>query len=232
MIGCTITGADDAVDPGELAALSDEFPFVEWGILVSPKRAGTPRYPSAEWTGRFAKLAVHGMFQAAQHICGAALRTTVDGGESHLRSYAHRFQLNGYQSPMPYPLQLLIEEWWDRDFVLQARSAEAVAACVRDAREANGGLLRERLHVLIDCSGGRGVTLAQPDVEAFAAIDTSGVIVGLAGGIGPDNIVMAIETANRLGCSWIDMESGVRTDDHFDLAKVRAVLEAVKGVCG
>lgn len=36
----TITGADDAVEPAELQALSHEFPFVEWGILHSYKRFG------------------------------------------------------------------------------------------------------------------------------------------------------------------------------------------------
>ena len=42
----TITGADDRVDPWELARLSEEFPHVEWGVLISTGRAGTPRYPS------------------------------------------------------------------------------------------------------------------------------------------------------------------------------------------
>ena len=52
----TITGADDAVDPGALVALSAEFPFVEWGILFSKSREGEARYPSAEWAARIGRL--------------------------------------------------------------------------------------------------------------------------------------------------------------------------------
>ena len=31
----TITGADDSVEPRALAELSEAFPFVEWGLLMS-----------------------------------------------------------------------------------------------------------------------------------------------------------------------------------------------------
>lgn len=44
----TITGADDDVDPSALEDLSDEFPFVEWGILRSAKREG-PDYMRMKW---------------------------------------------------------------------------------------------------------------------------------------------------------------------------------------
>ena len=50
----TITGADDSVDPLQLRALSLEFPFVEWGILVSHSNTictsyPKPRFPSPKW---------------------------------------------------------------------------------------------------------------------------------------------------------------------------------------
>ena len=51
-IRCTITGADDLVDPDDLVVLSREYPFVEWAILISASRAGTPRYPSSAWLER------------------------------------------------------------------------------------------------------------------------------------------------------------------------------------
>jgi phosphoribosylanthranilate isomerase len=54
--------------------------------------------------------------------------------------------------------------------------------------------------------------------------------MGFAGGLGPDNIAeLARYVTESMGDSdgptWLDMESGVRTDDRLDLAKVRAVLE-------
>jgi hypothetical protein len=45
----TITGADDIVDHDDMLKLCEEFPFLEWGILVSFDRAGTARYPSVPW---------------------------------------------------------------------------------------------------------------------------------------------------------------------------------------
>lgn len=45
----TITGADDSTDISQLVELSQEFPFVEWGILVSRRSEGGPRFPSREW---------------------------------------------------------------------------------------------------------------------------------------------------------------------------------------
>jgi phosphoribosylanthranilate isomerase len=54
-------------------------------------------------------------------------------------------------------------------------------------------------------------------------------LVGYAGGIGPDNVADVLEQIGATGPYWIDMESGVRTDDRFDLGKCRRVCEAVYG---
>lgn len=53
--GVTITGADDHTYIEELMNLSAKFPFVEWGILMSPKRVGTNRFPSGHWMKLFAR---------------------------------------------------------------------------------------------------------------------------------------------------------------------------------
>ena len=46
----TFTGADDEVDPVELSKLSEQHPFIEWGILF-PSTGGN-RFPSKEWIRR------------------------------------------------------------------------------------------------------------------------------------------------------------------------------------
>ena len=51
--------------------------------------------------------------------------------------------------------------------------------------------------------------------------------VGYAGGFNPENVADKLHyllTNDEVGDFWIDMESGVRTDDWFDLDKVRRVL--------
>lgn len=92
------------------------------------------------------------------------------------------------------------------------------------------GESRRRPGYLIDASGGTGrwdQTRWQPPHEALRR-------VGYAGGIGPDNVVAALSTvwsvvnahdcAAQNGKVWIDMETGVRTDNRFDLNKVESVL--------
>ena len=55
------------------------------------------------------------------------------------------------------------------------------------------------------------------------------VYVGFAGGIGPANTQDVLNQVRALMRPyWIDMETGVRTDNAFDVAKVEAVLRAAE----
>jgi hypothetical protein len=45
----TVTGADDSVHPHQLVTLAEEFPFVEFGILLSRNSMGRTRFPSRAW---------------------------------------------------------------------------------------------------------------------------------------------------------------------------------------
>lgn len=74
--------------------------------------------------------------------------------------------------------------------------------------------------VLLDASGGRGI---DTPIEVLKG----NYKVGYAGGMNPDNVgeKLSYLMENVDGDFWIDMESGVRTDDWFDLDKVRKVLE-------
>ena len=80
-----------------------------------------------------------------------------------------------------------------------------------------------RLQFLYDRSGGRGV----PPKRLPKWHESNG-FVGYAGGIGPGNVIDVLKgiTAEDF---WIDMESGVRTDDWFDLDKVEDVCRQVYG---
>ena len=55
------------------------------------------------------------------------------------------------------------------------------------------------------------------------------VYVGFAGGIGPANTQDVLNQVRALMRPyWIDMETSVRTDNAFDVAKVEAVLRAAE----
>lgn len=56
----------------------------------------------------------------------------------------------------------------------------------------------------------------------------AGSFYRLRGRLNPDNVaghLLAIEKVAHGYTTWIDMETGVRTQDAFDLDKVRRVLE-------
>jgi phosphoribosylanthranilate isomerase len=236
----TITGADDGVDPKDLIALSREFNFVEWAILFSVKKFGEPRYPSLPWVAAFAEAVEATWTQnpalekqtgkflrliwPAAHFCGQMARDTQAGKPQWLRmvhglKVFKRIQLNGFDVNAGFPALDASLKWeGGTDFILQIRSEEDLPK----AKE-----VQQRLNppgVLFDASGGRGIS---PDKwPSNLGIHR----MGWAGGINPDNVRSIAKELNAVSYRvpfWIDMETGVRTDDKFDLAKVRDVLTKV-----
>lgn len=224
----TITGADDDVDPSALEDLSREFPFVEWGILRSSKREGTPRYPSRKWVrGLGDKLS-----RLSIHLCGEESRQAqlglVDTWYDTYPTIFTRIQINGYKlADGPIGLKRASTKLvYGETFILPFNDEALALPVACDAAVLPGG------EVLFDPSGGRGV---EPFRWATAPAPVRGVVdvrMGYAGGIGPDNVVDVLRDIGPVRPTWIDMESGVRTGDKFDLAKVRRVLEQVAMVRG
>jgi hypothetical protein len=213
----TITGADDEVSHSELRRISKEFPFVEWGILFSAARTGTPRYPSDEWVASMPVMPL------AAHLCGSYARDVLDGSGFCLPSHLYqRVQVNGWR---PSPLFVELARLWRRlEFILQAKNEPSLKAAADEVRAI--GRNYYAASVLLDPSGGRGI-----DAQAEWVAPPPGISVGYAGGINPDNVVDVIERLNAIPLEqsyWIDMESGVRIDDQFDLTQVVRVLELAR----
>jgi len=219
----TFTGIDDATDLIAARALAAEFP-VEYGVLFSPERQGnSPRYPSWPTLCKILLYAVPGSRYAA-HLCGGYSRLLLASGsttlDTILREHFARVQINTHYVGLNVAV---IAEW------AESVKAQPILQC-RDAFPPE-----EDVSWLFDASGGRGVV---PDAWPAAArpgpVAASPEVprlVGYAGGLSPTNIATALPLiAAAAGDSpyWIDMESGVRdADDRFDLAKCRAVCEAV-----
>jgi hypothetical protein len=213
----TITGADDAVDPAALYALSREFGFVEWGILRSNSREGTARFPSSGWRQRFAVPLVGWRPQTALHLCGEAAREAIAGNDEWPDLWHYdRVQLNGF-SRFRLPFVRCARSWKRIEVILQTSDLASELHAIELEK------LDPNIVHLLDASGGRGqvaVWAERPELR-----------LGYAGGIGPDNVVQQIEHLLSYRTEqefWIDMESGIRTSDRFDLAKVRRVLELAK----
>lgn len=212
----TITGADDDVDPVDLHCLSAEFPFVEWAILRSA-RAGRSRYPSAEWLGALAaSLEGRPPIRLAAHLCGVFARDALVGSTTFVDAVLfQRHQINGFALPAAAFFEMASQT--QTEFILQVRSESDLFPVVAGVTACS--VLGGRFSLLFDPSGGRGVEAVRWPTPLV------GVSMGYAGGIKPTTVEAVLRDIGPVdGDFWIDMESGVRVDDRFDLALVREVL--------
>lgn len=219
--GVTITGADDGVDPNDLAALSAEFPFVEWGILGSIKRAGEPRYPSQEWIGKLITADWPDSRRLAVHLCGRSAERFMrcDASLALTMPEFGRVQINGWARFDVADVSVKFLSARPGRLILQCQSAEDLQEIAANAAELGNA------DVLFDPSGGTGkLAYNYPPAPV-------GCHLGFAGGIGPDNVLDVIESIGKRDPYWIDMESGVRDQhDAFSLGRVRLVLDHVAGL--
>lgn len=242
----TITGADDSVSPGSLLEISKQFPFVEWGILVSQSKSNTdcPRFPSAQWISELQALDAAGVSMALSlHVCGKWTRDLLQGEMSIppelLRCFG-RIQLNFHADKTPCK---------PKEFADAAKGLARPIIFQIDGELGNAHLDSFFEHEgdgypLYDISGGAGVLPKEWPAPRYLRVDPGehgeGVesysYHGYAGGLGPDNLerqlpLIALAAAGtehtHEGPIWIDMETRVRSvdDRHFDLCKVVRCLE-------
>ena len=219
----TITGADDHVNPEDLAFLSEKYPFVEWGILLSETRKGTNRFPSSFWMERLKKY--KDQLRLSGHLCGRWLGDMMKTGTNSFKqenpdlwALFKRIQLNFLGNTTEYTQDFLDSLSWSprKQFIFQVNSFdnELLIKCK------NSGL---NVVPLFDLSHGGGIT---PSDWPSA---TNQDYYGFAGGLGPSNLKEEIErilSQNKDINFWVDMETNVRDNDNkFDLLKVEKCLD-------
>ncbi len=227
----TFTGIDAQTDIGRLADIQKRYPFVEFGVLVSRSRQGKEnRYPQLSLLERFEGLGLN----LSCHVCGSLAheiilenqtRRFARYSDASLRDYLGRFmslfkriQLNVAEAK-DLPEETLI--WIPtgiEELIIQHNPTEL------QFRNINYIGNFELAH-LMDASGGRGK-------ETNFIPHLWDARTGYAGGLNPENIIKQIQPLLKVKPSveyrndfWIDMESGVRTNDWFDLNKVESVLK-------
>lgn len=251
---CTLTGVDRQTDLDAIANLSVRFPWVEWGFLYSPNRAGNdPRYPDPGWIEQAvgALGARSAQIRVALHVCGdgVAELATASGAAARLaHTFAHalgvcaRLQLNFNAAQKP-----------EVATVAPGTIARCLAGggigTITQFNGQNASLCRDLLAlpghaVLVDGSGGRGETPcawpAAEEVDPYLADSgraPMGLRIGYAGGLGPKTLsrqLPAVATAAGGHPFWIDMESSLRdSKDRFSLVTAEAVLARVAAFrCG
>ncbi len=225
----TITGADNSVRPEQLIELSDEYPFVEWGILFSNNRQGQSRFPDQTWINQLTDLCDRAATgpKICSHLCGKHLvKEFCNTGDFVFQrerpdfwSHVHRVQLNFHSQKHGLCNKAIsFINSNERKFIVQYDGVNDTAL---------GGIIQgNNIDPLFDISGGNGLL---PDKWPSPVKD----YCGYAGGLSPENVVSQVEKiatvagANRI---WIDMETGVRSEDcrYFDIARVCRVLNAVR----
>ena len=213
-VGLTFTGVDEWTDTARLKALAEAHPGVEFAVLAGTRTGSEPRFPAVPVIERLKASGV----RCAIHLCGRLARGALKGGAAAeeaagLAAGVGRVQINSGSLQATSAAEFAVRT--ELPVIMQVRSAADIAATT-DAG----------ISGLWDRSGGRGVDdrLIWPNAPLEAHI-------GYAGGIRPGNAAAAAAAAHRLaaGPTWIDMESGVRTGDRFDLDKVEMVISAVYG---
>lgn len=224
----TFTGIDAKTDIQDLIDIQREFPIAEFGVLTSyhwyenGNRYLNPAFLSNLYAG-------NGELNLALHICGSAAHDASVGDwykiNEHLcctLSLFKRIQLN-VANRTNNPKYLWAPHYSRQELIVQQRNAEDVALYAATRSELEYVC---PVSVLLDASGGQGID------TPLKILKTHGK-VGYAGGINPDNVADKLSFLmenSQVGDFWIDMESGVRTDDWFDTDKVRRVLRICKEV--
>jgi len=223
----TVTGADDSVDPKDLVEISEDFPFVEWGVLLSPTRYGTPRFPSKSWMEDLLQEVINAKIERdfrtklSGHLCGKFVRKICDGYPSFMYentdiiSLFKRMQLNFHGHPfvnnmsVSYLNELLHFFPYQWIFQIDGVNDNLLKWAVEDGVDAVG---------LYDRSHGAGVLPSVwPEKENYYC--------GYAGGLSVDNLSDELEKIYE-SCRgepiWIDAETHLRSEDDsvFDLDKV------------
>lgn len=227
----TMTGADDSVSPRQLATISEEFPFVEWGILLSRSSTGRPRFPSLDWLRELHRImAPRPAMQLSFHVCGRWVRNICEGNWTPLFCNAPgltqmirraRIQLNFHAYThllgpkfIPEALQRQKERGFQIIFQCDGVNDHLVSNAIDDGLDAVP---------LYDKSGGAGIS---PGEWPRAM---TGIYSGYAGGLGPDNLeteLAEISKGAQGSRIWVDMETKIRSQNNrqFDLDAVRKCL--------
>ncbi|WP_051327181.1 hypothetical protein [Desulfatibacillum aliphaticivorans] len=226
LLGVTFTGVDSTIDLSELKKIQDNFPWVEWGILLSDFYMGTQlRFPGEGWLAGLRSFATQNELNLSGHYCGRWARDVIKGLKSPFTKEGFnpdifkRIQLNTKIDKLPVldivGLANTIKSM-DQEFIFQCNGGLNDAVVLL--------LNRSGINVsgLFDRSGGHGLV---PDnwPEPYKNIK-----MGYAGGLNPINLSLELEKISEIvgeGTIWIDMETGIRTDDKFDLKKVSLCLE-------
>lgn len=221
----TVTGADDSIEPEHLIGLTQRYPFVEWGILLSRSQEGGPRFPTTAWIERLMLAAMRGpTMKLSGHLCGQWVRALCRGSNRFITERPtiagmfQRVQLNFHGDDHDVDedaMAVALKDWGRGEYIVQMDNVNNLLL---------GSLWFHGISAvpLFDTSGGAG---REPNEWPSPVAS----YCGYAGGLHPDRVDMQYKRiALAAGPSrvWTDIETHVFSDDgrKFDLGKVEKYL--------
>ncbi len=201
----TFTGVDDSTRIEDLLDLSYHYP-VECGALFSKGKAGNGgRYPKSETIRRLTQTKL----RLSAHLCGEYAQDVLKGeyGRIPIPGTFERIQINSRKPNVDFAADF--GKRYAKRVILQCSGASFPPSF--------------GVAWIYDTSGGKGI-----EPGYWPNHPGGDVLVGYAGGIGPDNILEIINKIVPLGPYWLDMETKIRSaGDKFDVSLCRRVCEQV-----
>lgn len=224
----TFTGIDERTDFMRLENIAKKYTFAEFGLLVSRNwEENGNRFPDPQIIWDMTGCTTP-QVRFSCHLCGQLAKTAAHGDfpnafppdwSPSMLNIFQRVQLNVDAMEMYDVLHQMPKS--SKEIIIQMQDA-ATCCCFMAGGRPDG------MSYLLDASGGRGID------SPMDIIDWTGIHVGYAGGIGPENVERKLLTLLLFPSNnsfWIDMESKIRTaDDWLDLDKVEEVCEICEGV--
>jgi len=214
----TITGVDNQTPIEDIISLSEEFPLLEWGILLSPKSFGKIYYPDLQWIEKLTSTS--SSISISGHVCGIWLHDILQGrfpGELNTLPFG-RLQLNLAKYIPQVRIQNLKKSLpRNRSFILQV--GEYYLEGITLANELHDA--GYTVAILYDISGGAGISPSE--WKSFP----EGLPVGYAGGLGPDNLESELTKLRPIVGNrsiWINMQAKIRTNykRSIDFGKIKS----------
>jgi len=205
----TVSGASDNTSISALKEIYEEFPFVEFGIPLSPSLEGNFGFPSLKW---MEKLVSESFDNLSGHVCGNWVKNILNGKENFwlerptIANEFKRIQLNFYVYVSGINISNVCNVFKNHpgtEFILQLK-------------DENDELINDIL---------------KEGVVAFPLVHKSYKINGyhgIVGELGPDTLEEQLNIFEEYVDSpiWIDAERSLKTNNvPFDVKKVRKFLQ-------
>lgn len=232
MFKLSITGSDNEVNIKDLQSLALEYPQLELAILYLPEKENQARNPGKSWRDEFFSLVPNS--QTAIHLCGGSCFNTIlndDFEDSELfieLKKTQRIQMNINARKKifnNFEIYKIYSKLLKHNFTLilqyHERSQEWIIPYIENVEDKH----KQNIHILLDSSLGKGVS---PDnFSVPEELKTLNYPIGFAGGLNPENISSYYHSIKNfdLPAYWLDLESGSRTENKFDMLKAKELCK-------